>query len=275
MDIKIMTIVDLSSYDDISKDWFKLLADVIAGSLVEQASDLISGYVAQGGAALGDDIGNSIGGKAGNTIGGIVQGAANAMAMQIADAPILNYYRFRINPSRLGITNNKMQNVHEYGWDQSDIEVWGNRLATYAYAATTGSLVPDPDLLKYGINDIRLSKAWKKFEEFKKFYVLKNKKVLVLFEDEMFEGVFQRFDFARDADLPWRINYNFNLLVDLSTVRNLISGAYTYPSYNTGGWFGGAGGWLAGVKQKSAEKLGTTLGSAPNVLKKLFVHGKR
>jgi hypothetical protein len=248
IDISIMTIVDLSSYDDSSMDWFGLVADIIAGSVLDTATGLASKYLAIGGASLGKMVDSSMGSPITvpgvNSIGGAINAVSTTLAGQLFTPPTLNYFRFRINPSKLSVVNSKMMNITEYGHDKWDIESWGNRLALYTYNANTGSLVPDPDLIASGITDIRLSKAWRKMEEFKKFYVLKSKKILILFEEEMVEGIFQKFDFVRDADNPWSIKYNFTIQVDLSTSRNLISGAKTYPS-NTGtgdsSWLGGVG----------------------------------
>lgn len=228
-----MTIVDLSSYDDISKDWFRLLADIIANNVVGFAAEKVAEYAAIGGAQvvaqIADGKGSTIEQTVDNAIGGVIGGLSTVLAKNIETPPILNYYRFRINPTRLNIANNKMTTITEYGRDKFDVESWGNKLAVYTYNATTGSLVPDPDLIKYGVNDIRLSKAWRKLEEFKRFYVLKSKKVLILFEDEMVEGIFQKFDFTRNADLPWRIDFNFVLMVDLASSRNTLTGRQNYP----------------------------------------------
>ncbi|GAH13203.1 unnamed protein product, partial [marine sediment metagenome] len=68
-------------------------------------------------------------------------------------------------------------------------------------------------LLEFGINDIRFSQAWAKLEAFKKFYEDSETNIQMYYDGMIHEGFFSDFNFDKDADDPYHIEYNFTYMV--------------------------------------------------------------
>lgn len=139
--------------------------------------------------------------------------------------PDTKVYKMRINPTSLKVTKQKQQTLVEYGNEEFELQNWKNKLDTYSYAGTSGSLVPGKTFIQNGMDDLRLSHAWQKFEIFKNYFSDTNSLLAVLYEDEIFIGFFGgSFTFDRDAHNPFQIKYNFELKVISSTRINLFTG---------------------------------------------------
>lgn len=136
-------------------------------------------------------------------------------------------YKFRINPQKLSVDQARQVVAVSYGRNRYDLMPWGEQLVSYKYSGTTGAMLPSQVFQRLGIKDIRLSRTWLKFEAFRQFMVdpyARRGWVLVLFDMEAFLGYFESFNFSRDADEPWHINYDFLLKVDPTSRVNLVSG---------------------------------------------------
>lgn len=139
--------------------------------------------------------------------------------------PDTKIYKMRINPTTLKVTQAKQMTLNEYGNEEFELQIWKNKLDTYSYTGTTGSLVPGKTFIASGMDDIRLSQAWQKFEIFKKYFSDTNSMLAVIYEDEIFLGFFAgSFSFDRDAHNPFQIKYTFDLKVIPSTRMNLFTG---------------------------------------------------
>lgn len=122
-------------------------------------------------------------------------------------------FTFRINPTRLKRSQPKVQ-----GWPLTkagyERKYWNEDLITFSYEGSTGVFQPTVAQVTSGeVFDIRTSKAYRTFTEFKRFYRTSGKSnILMTIWDEPypFEGMLDKFDYTLDSErTPKHIIYSF------------------------------------------------------------------
>lgn len=140
------------------------------------------------------------------------------------------FFRFRLNPSTLGVAKGKITTLTYtgLGYERS---FHGNELTRLAYAGTTGYLRP-PNLAETALDlatikdpaqrnvviaqrilngsmDITQSPVWQKFRRFERFVDRMEGEVVMYFDFRLYEGMLTRFNYKEDANDPLQIKYDF------------------------------------------------------------------
>lgn len=153
----------------------------------------------------------------------IEAGAAVAEFISALSQKTADYYKFRINPSRLSCSASKVQSTIKTakGWD---IHTWGNNLDVLSYSGTTGYMKPPAILISMGIKDVRLSPAWQRFNKFDDFFHQNDGELVMIFEHVLMKVHMVDFRYDRIAEDPWQIKYSFSLRCDWDTKINMLTG---------------------------------------------------
>ena len=140
------------------------------------------------------------------------------------------YHKFRINPDNLTVGNKKVDSI-VYTKKGHERQYHGEDLVTFTYRGSTGYM--QSYLRSIGINDIRFSEAWAKFEGFKKFYTDSEDDVNMYYDGAVYEGFFGNFNYRKDANDPFQIKYDFIFTAYPNQVHN-ISTAFSLPEVQVG-----------------------------------------
>jgi hypothetical protein len=141
--------------------------------------------------------------------------APNATAPVASKAPAR--FRFRINPDRLSIKNDKLERyvLTKAGYERQS---WGNGLTVFSYGGSSGVFRPDVTVQEFlqrfpgGGFDIRKTTAWLRFKEFENFYQRTGSTNVFMYfpdYDHEWEGSLSGFTFERAAMKPFQIDYQF------------------------------------------------------------------
>lgn len=160
----------------------------------------------------------------------------------------LYYYRFRINPVKIGTDRRKILDSKLTGgsWD---IDTRGEEMITKRFNLTTGSLMPEIAKSENIVNGVlnriqgltgdiislerlkdaiisspKLSIAYIKLKAFEKFWEVNNDDVFVIFEDNAYVGKFTNVSIQEDGETPYIYNYNFDLIVYPQKNFNIYTG---------------------------------------------------
>lgn len=144
-----------------------------------------------------------------------------------------NFFRFRINPSKVGVTKAKINalSLCKGGHLRS---FFGNDLTKYRFSGSTGYFRPPnaaeralqigaaltsggerareevaKRILSGNIN-ITESPVWKKFRAFELFVDRVNGELVMYYDLRVVTGMLTDLSYDEDADNPLKINYNFN-----------------------------------------------------------------
>lgn len=133
-------------------------------------------------------------------------------------------YSFRINPHRLRIQEEKLQDVVYTGAGYERF-IWDNALQRWNYEGSTGPLRVPPILSGLGIYDIRLTGAWIRFQAFKDFYRKQHRDVIVLFGSSLAMGYISTFEHSFEAENPFEITYSLEVDIYPETVADILTGS--------------------------------------------------
>jgi hypothetical protein len=121
-------------------------------------------------------------------------------------------FRFRINPQSLRVRKARVQayELTKAGYERYD---FGNEMWVLSYRGTSGRLIPE-DLMVGETFDLTDTDAWKKMEEFDRFFTERGEETLQLTATTLLgflylRGSMKEFDFEQDANDPFQIRYNF------------------------------------------------------------------
>jgi len=132
-------------------------------------------------------------------------------------------FSLRLNPSKMDVSLRKVRKLvlTHAGYD---VQYWRNEPWTFSYTGSSGVFRPDEQTFIVPEQadpnkaatlsgnepfDIRLSKAWQKFEDFQRFYFeTQERNLSILFRGETMIGYLDDFRFSEDANSPFHIEYS-------------------------------------------------------------------
>lgn len=245
-----LTLIDIRQFDTFTEIKDKLTINAVKQSVTGIINETISNYVGAFNypaqiASFSSDLTNLIMGTYG------------------IEEDSLKYFRFKINPNKLRVSRKKMisQRYTGGGWD---VDTRGEEMINYSYSGSTGSLVPQDLIKKMGslinssgifqyvrdnagfaepllnvmnnlskelFNNPKLSIAYIKFLLFEEFWKSNLDELMIIWEDNGYIGKLTNFNYDLDAQNPYQILYNFDLLVYPDFKYNLYTGWISEKQY--------------------------------------------
>ena len=140
------------------------------------------------------------------------------------------FYRFVLNPQEISMDESKLDTII-YTKAGHDTMHWEHDDAIkIRYSGVSGSLVPPPEAIRLKINDIRLSAAWRRFEQFKRFWRASRRDMVIIWDGVYYRGIMKSFTHKRSAAGPWLINYSFDFQALPAHTRDLFGKAISMAS---------------------------------------------
>lgn len=233
-----LTIINPNAFTTLGEIKARFLKDSILETIGSNMFEIVSGLT---------NVVNAVAPKVGTIIGNIAQEIYKQNGLFEDN---LAYFRFRINPNKLSVSNKKILST-KYTGSGYDIDTRGNELIQYKYTGTSGSLVPYNFFDSVGIpmlkqlfevlnigasiagaserfpelsSNPKLSEAYLKFLLFDLFWRYNNDDLLVFWEDNCYVGKLNSFNFNLDANNPYQIIWDFDLQVYPDFVYNVYTG---------------------------------------------------
>lgn len=132
------------------------------------------------------------------------------------------FYRFNLNPQEISVDEAKLDNIintkagHDINhWDHDDV-------IKIRYSGVSGTLLPPPEALRQGVKDIRFSAAWRRFEQFKRFWRAARRDIVIIWDGVYYRGSMKTFNHKRSASGPWLLSYSFDFHALPAHTRDLF-----------------------------------------------------
>ncbi len=170
------------------------------------------------------EFGRTIGGKGKfvTKVAASTKALASGLLSSLAADGVGAFYRFVLNPQAVNVDESKLDTIvvtkagHDtMHWEHDDT-------IKIRYDGVSGSLVPPLEATRLNINDVRLSAAWRRFEQFKRFWRASRRDMVIIWEGTYYRGIMKTFNYKRSAEGPWLINYSFDFTALPDQTRDLF-----------------------------------------------------
>jgi len=132
------------------------------------------------------------------------------------------FYRFVLNPQEVNVDEQKLDTIVNTKAGHDSMHWEHDDTIKIRYSGVSGSLVPPPEAIRLKVNDVRLSAAWRRFEQFKRFWRASRRDMVIIWDGTYYRGIMKVFNHKRSAAGPWLINYSFDFTAIPAHTRDLF-----------------------------------------------------